>query len=37
MQTDLWKLHVFSRIFEFLTLCSKIKPLRMRKNMIVFL
>ena len=37
MQTDLWKLYVNSRIFEFLTACSKIKPLRMRKNAIVFL
>ena len=37
MQTDLWKLYVNSRIFEFLTPCSKIKLLRMRKNMIVFL
>ena len=37
MQTDLWKLYVNSRIFEFLTPCSKIKLLRMRKNVIVFL
>ena len=37
MQTDLWKLYVNSRIFEFLTPCSKIKLLRMRKNAIVFL
>ena len=34
MQTDLWKLYVNSRIFEFLTPCSKIKLLRMRKNVI---
>ena len=37
MQTDLWKLYVNSRIFEFLIPCSKIKFLRMRKNVIVFL
>ena len=37
MQTYLWKLYVNSRIFEFLTPCSKIKLSRMRKNMIVFL
>ena len=37
MQTDLWKLYVNSRIFEFLAGCSKIKLLRMRKNEIVFL
>ena len=37
MQTNLWKLYVNSRIFEFLTPCSKIKLLRMRKNVIVFL
>ena len=37
MQTDLWKLYVNSRIFEFLTPCSKIKLLRMRKNVLVFL
>ena len=37
MQTDLWKLYVNSRIFEFLTPCSNIKLLRMRKNVIVFL
>ena len=37
MQTDLWKLYVNSHIFEFLTPCSKIKLLRMRKNVIVFL
>ena len=37
MQTDLWKLYVNSRIFEFLTACSKIKLLPMRKNVIVFL
>ena len=37
MQTDLWKLYINSRIFEFLTPCSKIKLLRMRKNVIVFL
>ena len=35
MQTDLWKLYINSRIFEFLTACSKIKLLRMRKNVIV--
>ena len=37
MQTDLWKLYVNSRIFKFLTPCPKIKLLRMRKNVIVFL
>ena len=37
MQMDLWKLYVNSRIFEFLTPYSKIKLLRMRKNVIVFL
>ena len=37
MQTDLWKLYVNSRIFEFLTPCPKIKFWRMRKNVIVFL
>ena len=37
MQTDLWKLYVNFRIFEFLAPCSKIKLLRMRKNVIVFL
>ena len=37
MRTDLWKLYVNSCIFEFLTPCSKIKLLRMRKNVIVFL
>ena len=37
MQTDLWKLYVNSGIFEFLTPCSKIELLRMRKNVIVFL
>ena len=37
LQTDLWKLYVNSRIFEFLTACSKIKLLRIRKNVIVFL
>ena len=39
MQTDLWKLYMYvnSRIFEFLTPCSKIKLLCMRKNVIVFL
>ena len=37
MQTDLWKLYVNSCIFEFLTPCSKIKLLHMRKNVIVFL
>ena len=37
MQTDLWKLYVNSRIFELLTPCSKIKLLRMRKKVIVFL
>ena len=37
MQTDLGKLYVNSRIFEFLTPCSKIKLLHMRKNVIVFL
>ena len=36
MQTDLWKLYVNSRIFDFLIPCSKIKLLRMRKNVIVF-
>ena len=36
-QTELWKLYVNSRVFEFLTPCSKIKLLRMRKNVIVFL
>ena len=35
MQTDLWKLYVNSRIFDFLTPCSKIKRLRMGKNVIV--
>ena len=33
MQKDLWKLYVNSRIFEFLTPCSKIKLLRMRKKL----
>ena len=37
MQTDLWKLYVNSCLFEFLTPCAKIKLLRMRKNVIVFL
>ena len=37
MQTDLWKLYINSRIFEFLTPCSKIKLLRMRYIVIVFL
>ena len=37
MQTDLWKLYINSRIFEFLTSCPKVKLLRMRKNVIVFL
>ena len=37
MQTDLWKLYVNSRIFEFLTTSSKIKLFCMRKNVIVFL
>ena len=37
MQTDLWELYVNSRILEFLTPCSKIKLLRMRYNVIVFL
>ena len=37
MQTDLWKLYFNSRIFEFATPCPKIKPLRMPKNLILFL
>ena len=37
MQKDLWKLYINSRIFEFATPCPKIKLLRMRKNVIVFL
>ena len=37
MQTDFWKVYVNSCIFEFLTACSKIKLLRMRQNVIVFL
>ena len=37
MQMDLWKLHINSCIFEFLTPCRKIKLLRMRKNVMVFL
>ena len=37
MQTDLWKLCINSRIFEFLTPCPEIKLLGMRKNVIVFL
>ena len=36
MQTDLWKLYINSRIFEFATAYPKIKLLRMRKNAIVF-
>ena len=35
MQTDLWKLFINSRIFEFLTSCPKL--LHMRKNVIVLL
>ena len=37
MQTDLLKLYINSRIFEFLAPCRKIKLLRMRKTVIVFL
>ena len=37
MQTDLWKLFTNSRIFEFATACPKLKILRLRKNVIVFL
>ena len=37
MQTDLWKLYINCHVFEFATACPKLKILRVRKNVIVFL